>query len=102
MARSAHRLNLLAAFFFPIATLSAVFGVNLIHGWESESAPIPFLAMLALGLMLGCVLTLFVTNRPPEPARKRTDRDRPQEDGPRTPYRRAETSAESGRRLAGR
>ena len=35
MAVSAHRLNLLAAFFFPIATLTALFGVNLRHGLET-------------------------------------------------------------------
>lgn len=61
MSISAHRLNLLAAFFFPIATLSALFGVNLAHGWEQQSAPWPFLGVLCLGLMLGIVLKTFVT-----------------------------------------
>jgi Mg2+ and Co2+ transporter CorA len=61
MAVSAHRLNILAAFFFPIAALTAIFGVNLEHGWESDSAPFPFLVTIALGLLLGCILTVFVT-----------------------------------------
>lgn len=60
MAIAAHRLNLLAAFFFPIATLSAVFGVNLLHGYEQVPPPIPFLAVMACGLLMGVVLTRFV------------------------------------------
>ena len=61
MAVSAHRLNLLAAFFFPIATLCAVFGVNLQHGLETTSFdPLPFLGVLAIGLVFGAVLALFI------------------------------------------
>lgn len=61
MALSAHRLNLLVAFFFPIATLSAVFGVNLAHGYEQQFAPLPFLGVLLLGLGSGLLLKSFVT-----------------------------------------
>ena len=64
MAVSSHRLNLLAAFFFPIAALTALFGVNLRHGLENEYAPWPFLIVLAIGLMFGFVLTSFVTFDP--------------------------------------
>jgi hypothetical protein len=60
MATAAHRLNLMAGFFFPIATLSAVFGVNLVHGWENQPGPIPFLVMIGLGLMGGVFLTLIL------------------------------------------
>jgi hypothetical protein len=35
MAESAYRLNLLVAYFFPVATLGAIFGVNLRHGLEA-------------------------------------------------------------------
>lgn len=63
MAVSAHRLNIMASFFFPIATLSAIFGVNLQHGWENAPAPVPFLAVIAGGLILGGILTSFVTKR---------------------------------------
>lgn len=64
MSVSAHRLNLLASFFFPIATLSAIFGVNLQHGWEDVPAPVPFLVVIGLGLVLGAILTSFVTKKP--------------------------------------
>ncbi|MEX0819428.1 MAG: hypothetical protein WD070_07535, partial [Pirellulaceae bacterium] len=61
MSVSAHRLNMLAAFFFPIATLASIFGANLRHGWEDTWPPIPMLAVLGLGLLLGGILTMFVT-----------------------------------------
>ena len=65
MSVSAHRLNLLVAFFFPIATLSALFGVNLDHGLEHFSAPWPFLGVICTGLVLGFVLKWFVTQSRP-------------------------------------
>jgi hypothetical protein len=61
MSVSAHRLNVLAAFFFPIATLSAIFGVNLQHGWENAPGPGPFFALLAAGLACGFVLKGYIT-----------------------------------------
>jgi hypothetical protein len=66
-ATAAHRLNILAACFFPIATLAAIFGMNLNHGlgqWDRQNAPLPLIAVLAIGLALGVVLMLF-TNRKP-------------------------------------
>jgi hypothetical protein len=64
MSVSAHRLNLLAAFFFPIATLMAIFGANLRHGWEDTWPPIPMLIVIGLGLTFGGILTAFVTRKP--------------------------------------
>jgi hypothetical protein len=64
MAVSTHRLNLLVAFFFPIATLMAVFGANLRHGlesWDQLRGPTPLLAVLAAGLVSGVILTGIVT-----------------------------------------
>lgn len=60
MAASAHRLNLLAAFFFPIASLSGILGVNLAHGWERSPPPLPFLAFVATGVIAGLILMAFV------------------------------------------
>ena len=70
MSVSAHRLNMLAAFFFPLATLSTLFGTNLIHGWENvrtveelvSAAPpsVPFLLVLAVGMLLGMILKSIV------------------------------------------
>jgi hypothetical protein len=65
MAVAAHRLNILAAFFFPIAALSAIFGVNLKHGLENAPPPLAFLAVLAAGLVSGGVLTAFITSSRP-------------------------------------
>jgi hypothetical protein len=60
MATSAHRLNVLAGFFFPIATLSALFGVNLLHGYEQKPGPGPFFTLVAAGLVAGLCLTMFL------------------------------------------
>lgn len=62
-ARAAHRLNLLAALFFPLATLTSLFGVQFAHGLESydaANAPWPFLALVAVGLVLGAILAAFI------------------------------------------
>ena len=58
-----HRLNVLAAFFFPIATLMAIFGTNLQHGLETLSPPIPFLIVLGIGFLAGCIMTGFIKRR---------------------------------------
>ncbi len=63
MSIASHRLNILAAFFFPLATLMAIFGANLRHGWEDAWPPIPLLVVLACGLAMGGILTIFVTRR---------------------------------------
>jgi hypothetical protein len=63
MAVSAHRLNLLAAFFFPLATLSAIFGVNLLHGFEDVPPPIPILCLVGVGLISGIALMKFINRQ---------------------------------------
>jgi hypothetical protein len=63
MGVSSHRLNVLVAFFFPIATLSSIFGTNLIHGFENENSPWLFLLMLLTGLLFGLVLTIAITRK---------------------------------------
>lgn len=70
MAVSAHRLNILAAFFFPMVTLATIFSTSLEHGIEKLYVPIPFFALIALGLLLGLILNRFV-NVAPEPKRRR-------------------------------
>jgi hypothetical protein len=64
---AAHRLNILVACFFPIATMAAVFGVNLRHGlegYDKQYAPYPLIAILSGGLLLGLVLTTFINRKP--------------------------------------
>jgi hypothetical protein len=67
MSVSAHRLNVLAAIFFPIATLSAIFGMNLAHGLEQSPSPLAFWSVLAAGLLMGILLTAMVIRRPRPP-----------------------------------
>lgn len=65
-AKAAHRLNVLAAFFFPLATLSALFGMELRHGFESidaASAPLPMLVLIGAGLLLGAILAAFIARK---------------------------------------
>ena len=61
MAVSAHRLNMLVAFFFPLATLSGILGVNLLHGLEMMAPPFLFLTFLGVGLVSGLMLMAFVS-----------------------------------------
>jgi hypothetical protein len=68
MAVSAHRLNVLVAFFFPIATLCAIFGTNLDTGLEHMSPPYPFLATIGSGMAIGVVLKFLVTRKPTRPS----------------------------------
>ena len=61
MAIASHRLNLLAAFFFPIATLSAVFDTSLSHPLEQYvPAPYAFYSVIGLGLFLGVALAGYL------------------------------------------
>lgn len=64
MAVAAHRLNRLAAFFFPIATLSSVLGMNMPNGLERLPGPLGLIVVLVLGSLFGLVLTQFLTGPP--------------------------------------
>lgn len=64
-ALSAHRLNSLAAFFFPVATLTAIFGTNLRSGLESAEPPYALLGVIGVGLLLGAILNAVIS-RPPK------------------------------------
>jgi hypothetical protein len=63
MAVSAHRLNVLAAIFLPLATISSVLGMNLRHGWENAE-PSAFWLAVGMGAFAGLILTILVTSRP--------------------------------------
>ncbi len=66
MAVSAHRLNVLAAIFLPLATIATVLGMNLRHGWEN-SDPAVFWVAVGIGAISGLLLTMVVSNRPAPP-----------------------------------
>jgi hypothetical protein len=72
MAVSAHRLNLLAATFFPVATLSAIFGAVFAmmharedHGLDAVNTPALFWVAMAAGLVGGLLLGRLIARRPP-------------------------------------
>ena len=61
---AAYRLNILAAFFFPVATISAIFGMNLRNGMEDFDAawgPLTMGLLVCGGFALGAVLAFIVT-----------------------------------------
>lgn len=57
-SRAAHRLNILAAIFLPLATVSSVFGMNLTSG--VEHTPFLFWLILSIGLAFGMGIGVFV------------------------------------------
>ena len=73
MAVASYRLNLLVAFFFPIATIAGIFGMNLHNPLEelSERTGAMFLVgVLTFGLLMGAVLIAFVVMPPPRRAKR--------------------------------
>jgi hypothetical protein len=61
MMVAGHRLNVLAALFFPFATLGALFGTTLTDNWSWSQSPAPFILFVMVSLLGGFVLTMFVT-----------------------------------------
>jgi len=74
MSVSSHRLNLLAAFFFPLATLSSLFGMGFPTGYEDFRPPLPFLGIIAVGLLIGVVLHGVVSRGGQPKARQKPPR----------------------------
>ena len=60
MTVAAHRLNMLAAMFFPFATLGAIFGTTLTDNWSWSQSVGPFLMFLISGLVIGLALAQFI------------------------------------------
>jgi len=88
MAVASHRLNILAAVFFPIATVAAIFGLDLetlsaILGRDSQSLvqggllPPLFIGLIVGGLAIGALLT-FLINRAPKTHQNPTSLRHPQ------------------------
>ncbi|MBI1899831.1 MAG: hypothetical protein HYS13_01800 [Planctomycetia bacterium] len=64
MAVAAHRLNVMAAIFLPIATLSAVLGMNVKHGLEGSAPPLTFLGVVGIGFAAGLTLSALIVHKP--------------------------------------
>lgn len=65
-SRAAHRLNVLAALFFPLATLASLFGMDVRHGLEAYDtgpAPLVMFGLVGAGLALGVLLAGFIARR---------------------------------------
>lgn len=63
MAVAAHRLNVLAAIFFPIVTISSIFGMNLDHGLGRQFDPWLFWLLLGVGVTCGFFLKDAIMQR---------------------------------------
>lgn len=61
--QASHRLNMLAALFFPLTAISSLFGMNLAHGLDSQS-PVFFWLVLVAGCALGFGLKTWVLVKP--------------------------------------
>jgi Mg2+ and Co2+ transporter CorA len=60
-ARAGHRLNILAAVFLPLATVTGIFGMNL-HSGLDESSLTSFWVVLCGGVLVGLVLAISFGN----------------------------------------
>ena len=73
MMRAAFRLNILAALFFPIATIAAIFGMNLDHGLHGRAETLLFWLIVVAGITGGLLLQALLIDK----GGSRTPRDRP-------------------------
>lgn len=64
MEAAAHRLNIMAALFFPLATLGGIFGTTLTDGWSWAETSTPFYLFLGGGLLAGIILASLISKRP--------------------------------------
>ncbi|HID74450.1 MAG TPA: hypothetical protein EYP56_00455 [Planctomycetaceae bacterium] len=62
MAMASHRLNVLAAIFFPVVTIASIFGMNLKHGLEDVLSPVLFWAVLLVGIVSGFALKAAIVH----------------------------------------
>jgi len=63
IAKSSHRLNLIAALFLPISALGSVFGVNLAHGLETKASPWLFWGFVILSFAFGFIVRAGIARK---------------------------------------
>ncbi len=64
MSVTAHRLNMLAAIFFPITAISSIFGMNFATGLEAITGTTVFWAILGGGFLSGLLLSKVISEKP--------------------------------------
>lgn len=64
LAAAGYRLNLMAAIFLPVGTLAAIFGMNLTNGLDIGTDPVYFWGLLAMGFVIGLILTRIMARKP--------------------------------------
>lgn len=63
--RASHRLNILAALFFPLTAIASLFGMNLAHGMDMDS-PMIFWLVFVAGTGLGFAMKAWVLAKSPD------------------------------------
>jgi hypothetical protein len=63
--QASHRLNILAALFFPLTAVASLFGMNLLHGLNQSSVPI-FWIVCAVSVALGFAMKGWVLGGDPK------------------------------------
>jgi hypothetical protein len=76
--QASHRLNILAALFFPLTAVASLFGMNLLHGLDQNSVRV-FWVVAGICLVLGFFLNAWVTRRS-APSHKTRSGSRPGND----------------------
>jgi hypothetical protein len=74
--RASHRLNILAALFFPLTAITSLFGMNMAHGF-SEHSPAIFWLVFLVGTGLGFAMKSWVLARSTEKEVKETPVKKP-------------------------
>lgn len=64
LARSGHRLNLLAALFLPLTAITSVFGMNMASGLDNDN-PIYFWIVLFVGVAIGFIMKAVLSDKRP-------------------------------------
>jgi hypothetical protein len=67
MALAGHRLNVLAAIFFPVVTIASIFGMNLDHGLGETDSPWLFWLLVLGSVACGFFLRAAIMERPARP-----------------------------------
>ncbi len=72
MSVTAHRLNVLAAIFFPITAISSIFGMNFSTGLETLPGTYVFWGILGGGFLSGLILSKVISEKPTARTEKAT------------------------------